>query len=360
MAKRKKASKKTPPGELTPVQERLIQSAVDIVESPEPNEVLFQHSVLCQTILPYRDPGDDVRRWVQQQGAVALMIEAGTVLHPDAEFSVRSFNQNLVELGLPYGAAARLILVHINSEAVRKQSPVVEVEDSMTSFIKRLGLPTTGRYIRNVKDQIARLAAARITFAFKVNGEARTINLKSDIVKGFDLWWPKNEEQRVLWPSTVRLDDAYFNNLVHHAVPLDERAVAALSHNCMALDVYVWLAQRLHRIRPNRSDFVSWVNLWHQFGPNYSEVRYFRRAFRGALKQVLLQYPAARHAIQEAKGQGATSAAGLRLHHASPPVARTTIHVSRPEQARPSPGDKRLSAAARSDKGWLRDPKKNG
>ncbi|MEL7121666.1 MAG: replication protein RepA [Bacteroidota bacterium] len=32
---------------------------------------------------------------------------------------------------------------------------------------------------------------------------------------------------------------------MNHAIPLDERALAALSHTAMELDIYVWLVQRL-------------------------------------------------------------------------------------------------------------------
>jgi len=35
-----------------------------------------------------------------------------------------------------------------------------------------------------------------------------------------------------------------------HAVPLDERALAGLAHSSLALDIYAWLAQRLHRVPP--------------------------------------------------------------------------------------------------------------
>jgi hypothetical protein len=54
--------------------------------------------------------------------------------------------------------------------------------------------------------------------------------------------------QRVLWPTTVAFSPVYFQSLMQHAVPLNEHAVARLSHSAMGLDVYTWLAQRLHRV----------------------------------------------------------------------------------------------------------------
>jgi hypothetical protein len=32
-------------------------------------------------------------------------------------------------------------------------------------------------------------------------------------VSAFDLWFPKQAEQRMLWPSTVRLSEEYFQTL---------------------------------------------------------------------------------------------------------------------------------------------------
>ena len=37
-----------------------------LLELPPPDAddaILYQHSVLCQTCLPYRDPGDEIRLW---------------------------------------------------------------------------------------------------------------------------------------------------------------------------------------------------------------------------------------------------------------------------------------------------------
>ena len=34
-----------------------------------PEAILYQHSILCQTGLPYRNPGDDVRSWERRNEA---------------------------------------------------------------------------------------------------------------------------------------------------------------------------------------------------------------------------------------------------------------------------------------------------
>jgi hypothetical protein len=258
--------------------------------------------VQCQCGIPYNNPGEGVREWDRRQGHTTLRIEAGSAIDPATGGFVR--------LGLPYGEKPRLVLIHLATEAVRTGSPVVDVEDSMTAFARSLGLDTNGRQLRALKDQLARLAAATVRMGAAEGGRAVQVN--TQFVSAFDLWFPRQADQRVLWPSTVRLSEDYFQSLGRHAVPLDHRAVAALASSSMALDVYVWLAQRLHRVPAGRPQFVAWANLHEQFGQGFARVRDFRRRFLHTLRQVASAYPAARVA---ADGRG------LTLSHSPPPVA---------------------------------------
>jgi hypothetical protein len=293
----------TPPSR---TQRRLIESSVAI-EQDDPENVLFQHTVFCQTGLPYRDPGDGVREWERVNGNVHLEVIAGKVMHPE--------QGRLVPLGLPWGAKPRLILAHLNAQALRTGLPVIEVEDSLTAFVRRLRLDPKGRNMRAIKSQLARLSASSIRLGILQDGHALTIN--SQIVTAFDLWFPKDERQRVLWPSTVRLSLDYFTSLQKHAVPLDERAIAALSNSVMGLDVYAWLAQRLRRVPPAKPAFIPWTALKAQFGWHYGRMRDFRRVFTQTLKIVHTQYRAANVELDER---------GLTLRNSTPPVkGRVTV-----------------------------------
>jgi hypothetical protein len=142
--------------------------------------------------------------------------------------------------------------------------------------------------------------------------EGRAVQVQAHFVSAFDLWFPKEANQRVLWPSTVRLSQEYFQTLGQHAVPLDHRAVAALASSSMALDVYVWLAQRLHRVPAGRPQFIAWDSLHEQFGQGFARVRDFRRKFLQTLHQVESAYPTARLSADDR---------GLTLSHSPPPVA---------------------------------------
>ena len=56
----------------------------------------------------------------------------------------------------------------------------------------------------------------------------------------------------------------------------------------MALDVYMWLAQRLHRVPQDRPQFIAWTALHTQFRQGYDRIRDFRRDFKTTLNQVLI------------------------------------------------------------------------
>jgi hypothetical protein len=292
---------------------KLIEAAVAIAGDP-PGQVDFLHSVLAQCGMPHRNPGDAVRVWEREQGNVTLRIEAGAAMDPRT--------RRFTELGLPYGEKPRLVMIHLSSEAVRTASPVIEVEDSLTAFVRSLSLPTDGRTIRTLRNQLGRLAVATVRLGLVdadvvgpsgAGSAGRAIQVNTAIVETFDLWTPEDPRQRVLWPSAIRLSAPFFESLRRHAVPLDHRAVGALAASSLALDVYCWLAQRLHRVPPGRPSLVPWPALAAQFGPDFARVRDFRRRFLTTLRQVQVVYPRAGIKAVER---------GLILRHSPPPVPR--------------------------------------
>jgi Plasmid encoded RepA protein len=281
---------------------RLIEASERIAAEP-PKTYEFQHSVLCQTSLPHRPTA--ARTWAREQGNVSLRIEAGGVKH----------GAHWVDLPLPHGEKPRLVLVYLNTEALRARSPLVDVEDSMTAFVRAVGIEPNGAHIRDFKDQMTRLAAATVRFA--VGDEQRTVQGQMQIVEAFDLWWPKDDRQRVMWPSLLCLSDQYFRSLQAHAVPLDPRAIAVLKGSSLCLDVYCWLAQRLHRIHPARSQTISWPALKEQFGADYGRMVDFRAKFVPALRAVWAVYPSAKMEV---------ASDGLTLLHSPPPVPKRRVN----------------------------------
>jgi hypothetical protein len=255
------------------------------------------------------------RRYEKRNGRVLLEIEAGRALHPQ--------RQEYIDMPLPYGPKARLVLIYLCSTAIRNQSPVIDVERSMTAFVRQLlAREPNGKEIKMFKQQIAALSSATIRMATAVDG--RSLQVNNQIVHKFDLWMERDEfNQRVLWPETVDLSLDFFNTLLDHAVPLDQRAVAGLQHSAVALDIYTWLAQRLWRIGDKTGQPVPWTTLYEQFGSGYSQIRQFRSFFLEQLRDVLAVYPTA--LVEPYSSAASPTGGGLMLKKSPPPVQQRKI-----------------------------------
>ncbi len=165
-----------------------------------------------------------------------------------------------------------------------------------------------------MKDQLGRLSAATVRLAMLGGGNSPQV--QGTLVSGLDLWAPSDARQRVLWPSSVRLSDPFFASIQRHAVPLSRTAIRALAHSALALDLYAWMAQRLHRIPVGTPQAVSWAAVKDQFGPDHDRMPDFRKRFRQALQGALTVYPGAR--VEE-------DAMGLVLRNSPPPIPKRLI-----------------------------------
>jgi len=301
--------------EKTPIQTRLFDNSLDIESDPSGKPV-FQHAIFCQTCLPYRKPDPSTRHWERSNGNSKLIVSAGDMYNPKTG--------KLEPVGLPYGPKARLIQSFFDTEAVKSQSQVINVESSLSAFVRRIDLAKNGRNIKTVREQLQRLTVCRMHII--LNKDDYLFQQDQKVVKNFSFWQHTDidkDKQKELFESTsfekVTLDSDYFNHLLLHAVPLDERALKSLSHNCLALDIYKWLAHRLHRVSDSRGQLVPWVCIKEQFGHGYTgAMSQFRRNFTPTLKTVLTQYPAAKLEV---------TGGGLKLFNSRPPISKTLISV---------------------------------
>lgn len=298
-----------PSAKLPRTLSRLLDVRDEIMGEGEPDDLRFLHAVLAQCGLPYRAPLDGVRDYQRQNGRATLILQSGFLIDP-------ATSQPSLQ-GLPYGVRPRLLLIHLCSQALRRASPIIPISDSMSGLMKELGLAVTGGRqgtIRAFKEQLNRLAAARMQLLFASDDRAAMLNTSP--ISRFDVWFPADSRQRMLWPSEVRLSQDFYESLQAHALPLDPRSIRALQHSARALDCYTWLAHRLPRIRAGAGEPVSWQSLHRQFGGDLAQMKFFRREFLRALRQAAAAYPTAR--IEEID-------TGLRLHRSPPPIASRAV-----------------------------------
>lgn len=294
---------------LSPIRKRLVNASVEI-QAESPDQIAFQHSLLCQVGLPRKETTE--REFTRVNGTMSLSIEAGKLFD----------GKTLVNQPLPYGARPRLILVHISSEAVRTRSPVVEVGHSAYAFLKTLGFDTNGQSHRQTRKQVLALAACHMTLGFMADGYPQTI--KTDPIRKFEAWLRREGNQTVMWPGVLELSGDFFASLQEHAVPLDPTALRSLRHSSLALDLYTWLATRLHRVNRLDGVKVSWRALQGQFGQEIADANNFRRKMLKALGEVKAVYPDARFE---------TVHGGLLLKPSAPPITKQAVQIALPEHS---------------------------
>ncbi len=107
------------------------------------------------------------------------------------------------------------------------------------------------------------------------------------------------------------LNEEFYRALREHPVPVSEAALRAIGPRSMVIDVYIWLAYRLHALTSDIS--VSWPALHGQFGAGFQLIRKFRAHFTECLEIAMAAYPEARVSVDER---------GLVLRPSRPAIAK--------------------------------------
>jgi len=259
----------------------LIAAAVDIAtnQPPSAEEMAYTHAVLCQVGLPRSKV--EGREFMRQSGEAWMNVQAGYL----------DEGRGPVLQPIPYGVIPRLALAWVSTVAVKTREREIRIGNSAAEFLSLMGLDNQGARYAALRRQMHALAACRLQLGFR----GRTFS--GQPIQQFDAWLPSPDaNQRALWPGTMLLSEHYFTSLVESAVPLDNRALMALKGSALALDVYAWLAHRLHRI-DGRGVVLHWKALREQFAQEYQGKdpdKDFKKEFLPALTKVLAVYPHAR------------------------------------------------------------------
>ena len=253
------------------------------------------HAGFSMTALPHRDTGDT--KWVRQGGGIKLLVESGS-------------DQNLSPIGIPFGSIARMILLYLQTEAVKTRSREIELGRSMNRWLATMGIDNGGKTYKLVREQAKRLSLCRLTF-YRETGNATQV-MNGSFVR--DAIIPtRADDQLPLWREAVTLDERFYMSLMEHKLPLREAAIRQIGTRSMAIDIYIWLAYRLHSL--GKPTPVSWAALYAQFGAGFSHSWHFKKSFQAPLQLALAAYPEAQVAIDER---------GLLLYPSPPAVAKET------------------------------------
>jgi Plasmid encoded RepA protein len=282
----------------------LVRIAADVL-AEEANEIGVTYSGFCQAALPHKRLASDAP-WIRRNEQITLMVEPGRLLRPGAT------EADL--MGVPYGSRARLILLYLQTRALRSNSREIELGRSMREWLKRMGISHGGKSYAEVRDQAARLSTCKLTFYYAASKGRTGFSNERIIDDGMmmlDDDNPEDDRQASLFIENVRLSESFFAALRKHPVPIWEPALQHIQNNSMALDLYVWLAYRLHILQ--KPITVHWGALHGQFGAGFKALRHFRPTFVSNLRLALATYPDAR--VEETED-------GVVLHPSRPPVAK--------------------------------------
>jgi len=271
----------------------------------------FMMRLLALCALPRTNPGNR-DKYIRRNGPFTLVMTAtGTAK-------------------LPYGTLPRLLLAWVCTEAVRTQSRTLVLGRSLSEFMRALGLhPGSGGRAGDrtrLQNQMQRLFNASVQLVYE--SEGRSASIGSLVADRTDFWWdPRRPDEPVLWDSTIRLGEDFFNEIIASPVPLDMNVLKAMKRSPLGLDLYLWLTYRLFGMTEPFT--LTWRKLYRQFGSNPAAdkrtVDYFRSDVLRELEKLKDAWPGLDYS---------TPRGCLRLQPTRPLVA-----PSRPGAANRRPGD---------------------
>jgi hypothetical protein len=280
---------------------RVVEAAAAYL-SAEESDIGFLYSGWAQAALPHRRLPDE-QPWQIETDRVTLLVQPG--MRP---------GRPPVHVGVPYGSRARLILLYLQSEALKTSSREISLGRSLHDWLRRLGIPIGGRSMQDVRDQAERISRCRMSFQIVQGNRSGLVN--QSILDTAMFVEDDSGQMNGQFIETATLSQMFFDQLKRHPVPIEEGAVKQIANNSLALDVYCWLAYRLHVL--NAPTPISWKALKDQFGQGFGRLDHFRKQFRHTLELAQSVYPAAKVDVHER---------GVTLNPSPAPVAPKAVRL---------------------------------
>ena len=275
--------------------ERVLVEAAYQVLTEEADKLGFTYSGFALTSLPHKPQTDTV--WRREGHNLTMLVQSGV-------------DRSGAALGVPYGSYARFILLFLQSEAIKTGSREIELGRSMRVWLGNMGLSIGGTTYRMVNEQARRISGCTLTFY--ADRDHKEVMRRGGFVDGAITMADMVGDQPSLWQERVLLNEEFHRALQSHPVPLSETALRAIGPRSMVLDIYIWLAYRLHALKTDVE--VSWPSLYAQFGAGYGRLRDFRSGFLAGLDLAVAVYPEARIGLDDR---------GVVLRPSRPAVAKS-------------------------------------
>ena len=259
----------------------------------------FMARMMALCSLPRTNPGNR-KEYKRVNGPFRLYMQAGA------------------ETKLPFGNIPRLLMAWVCTEVVRTRCRELVLGRSLAEFMRTLGILSSdsggASGVRTrLRNQMKRLFSATVQLIYEdEHGEAR---VSSFIADRSEFWWNERKpDQPMLWESKIYLGEKFFNEIIHHPVPIDMNTIKALKRCSLGLDLYLWLVYRTFTLRAAQQ--ITWRQVYRQFGldpdkaSDKQTVKNFRRKVLRELKKIKIAWP----------GLNYSTAPGLLILHPSTPA----------------------------------------
>lgn len=282
---------------------RVVEAAAGYLGSEE-SDVGFLYSGWAQSALPHKRLADNAN-WQVHTDHVSLVVQPG--VRP-------SLTGDAISIGVPYGSRARLIIIYLQSQALKTQSREIELGRTLHAWLRRLEIPIGGKNMAAVRDQAERISRCRMSFQIK---EGNRTGLVNQSILDTAMFVEDDSTQGSLFIERAKLSEMFFEQLKKHPVPIEDHAIAMIANNSMAIDVYCWLAYRLHSLSAPK--LITWKALHAQFGRGLTRLDHFRWYFTQNVHLAMAVYPDAKVEVD---------GPGLTLFPSRPPVAPKIVSLA--------------------------------
>ena len=171
----------------------------------------FMARLMALCSLPRTNPGNR-KEYKRVNGPYRLYMQAGP------------------ENKLPYGNLPRLLLAWVSTEAVRTQSREIVLGRSLSGFMRKLDIYGTSGGSRGertrLRNQMKRLFRCSVSLIYE--DERRDVSASSQVADRTEFWWNERKpDEPVLFNSTIHLSEVFFNEIIHHPMPLNMNTLKA-------------------------------------------------------------------------------------------------------------------------------------
>ena len=200
--------------------DRLCLEAAYELMTDERARIGIAHAGFAMAALPHKRTTETV--WERDGGQVKLLVESG-------------LDSRRQPVGIPYGSIARMILLYLQTQAVRTKSREIELGSSMNAWLTAMGISSGGRTYhlgaRTVAPHQPMPADLLSPHRRRRDGHQRRF------VRDAILPLNPEAEQMPLWQERVKLDQGFYQSLIDHPLPLREAAIQQISSRSMAIDL---------------------------------------------------------------------------------------------------------------------------